>query len=204
MKVIGITGSSGSGKTTICERLNQREDTKIIDVDKIAKRLTNSETEYFLEVKNAFQNDNILLENGNLDRPKLANLIYHDNQKLQKLNEITFKHLIPQIMKEINCVKQNIKIVIIDAPLLFEAGLDQYCDITIALEASNSLKIQRICKRDNISEEVAKARLEIQQSNEFYRQKADYIIENDENTTIVELEQQLEKMIKNNFRKDQT
>jgi len=195
MKIIGITGSSGSGKTTICEILNQREDTKIIDVDKIAKRLTNSETEYFIEVKKAFQNDNILLEDGNLNRPKLANLIYQDYQKLQKLNEITFKHLIPQIMEELNQVNRKINIVIIDAPLLFEAGLEKYCDITIALEASENLKIQRICKRDKISKEVAKARLEIQQSNEFYREKADYIMVNDENITLKFLEEEINKIL---------
>ena len=63
MKVIGITGSSGSGKTTISEILGKRKDAKVINADKMAKELTNSETEYFLEIKEAFQKDNIVLGN---------------------------------------------------------------------------------------------------------------------------------------------
>lgn len=195
MKIIGITGSSGSGKTTICEILRQKKDIKIINVDQIAKNLTNSQTDYFLEIKQAFQQDDILLENDSLNRKKLAELIYHDDSKRQKLNCITFKHLVPAIMQQTNDLPDDIKIVIIDAPLLFEAGLEKYCDFTIAMQAPIELKINRICKRDHILEEVAKARLEIQQTNEFYRKNADCVIENDENTTIEMLTQRMNQIL---------
>ncbi len=195
MKIIGITGSSGSGKTTISKILSQRKDTKIIDVDQIAKNLTNSQTGYFLEIKQAFRDDDILLENGSLNRKKLAELIYHDDTKRQKLNGITFKHFVPAIMQEVNDLPDDIKMVIIDAPLLFEAGLEKYCDFTIAMQAPIELKINRICKRDHILEEVAKARLEIQQTNEFYRKNADCVIENDENTTIEMLTQRMNQIL---------
>lgn len=188
MKVIGITGSSGSGKTTISEILDKRQDTKIINADKIAKTLTNAETEYFAEIKRAFQKENILLEDGSLNRAKLADLIYHDKTSLEKLNQITFKHLLPKIADEMKQVEANIKFIVIDAPLLFEAGLDKFCDVTVAVQTSEDTKIKRICARDHISQEMAKDRLKIQKTNEFYYGKVDYVITNDEETTLEELE----------------
>lgn len=195
MKVIGITGSSGSGKTTISEILDKRQDTKVINADKIAKSLTNSETQYFAEIKDAFQKEDILLEDGNLNRAKLADLIYHDKESLEKLNQITFKHLLPKIADEMQNVEINIKFIVIDAPLLFEAGLDKFCDITVAVQTTEPTKIKRICERDHISEEMAKDRLKIQKTNEFYRGKVDYVIENDEETTLEELEGEVAEIL---------
>lgn len=195
MKVIGITGSSGSGKTTISELLGKRKDTKVINADKMAKSLTNVETEYFSEIKEAFQKDNILLENGDLNRVKLADLIYHDKASLEKLNQITFKHLLPKIAQEIQNVDETIKLIVIDAPLLFESELDKFCDATIAVETTQDVKIKRICERDKILEKVAKDRLRIQKSNEFYTQNADYVIENSENTSFETLQQEVNKIL---------
>ena len=195
MKVIGITGASGSGKTTISEILDQRPDTKIINADKMAKELTNSETEYLAEIKNVFEGKNVFFENGDLNRKALANLIYNNNAELEKLNSLTFKHLIPKIVNEINNVTSEIKIVIIDAPLLFESGLDKYCDSIITFSVPDSLKIDRICNRDNISKDTAKSRLKIQNNNDFYMAKSDYVIINDENTTIEELEHKINEII---------
>ena len=196
MKIIGITGSSGSGKTTISEILDKRQDTKVINADKIAKSLTNVETEYFAEIKSTFQKQNILLEDGSLNRAKLADLIYHDKESLEKLNQITFKHLLPKIADEMQNVETNIKFIVIDAPLLFEAGLDKFCDVTVAVQTSEDTKIKRICARDHISEEMAKDRLKIQKANEFYYGKVDYVIVNDEETSLEELERKVEEIIK--------
>lgn len=195
MKVIGITGSSGSGKTTISEILGKRQDTKVINADKMAKELTNLKTEYFSEIIAAFQNYNIVLENGNLNRAKLADLIYHDKASLEKLNQITFKHLLSKIEQEIQNLDEMIKLIVIDAPLLFEAKLDKFCDTTIAVETTQDVKIKRICERDKIPEEVAKDRLRIQKSNEFYTQNANYVIENSENTTFESLQQEVNKIL---------
>lgn len=197
MKVIGITGSSGSGKTTISEILGKRKDAKVINADKMAKELTNSETEYFLEIKETFQKDNIVLENGELNRAKLADLIYHDKASLEKLNQITFKHLFPKIAQEIQNVDETIKLIVIDAPLLFEAKLDKFCDTTIAIETTQDVKIKRICERDKISEKVAKDRLKIQKSNKFYTQNADYVIQNGENTSLESLHQKVNVILEN-------
>ncbi len=195
MKIIGITGASGSGKTTICQILDKRQDTKIIDADKMAREMTNTKTEYFSEVKKAFEKENILSEDGSLNRAKLAELIYHDKNKLEILNCLTFRHLIPKIISEIENVPEHIKTIVIDAPLLFEASLDKYCDYTVALQVPRELKINRICKRDKILENVAKERLNIQKENDYYVKKADYVIVNDENTTVKELEEKIDQII---------
>ena len=195
MKIIGITGASGSGKTTISQKFNQRKDTKVIDADKIVKEMAKPNTPYLLEIQKTFQKEAVIFENGTLNRPKLAQLIYKDEESLKKLNRITFNYLIPRIVEEIKNVSADIQRIVIDAPLLFEAHLDEYCDFTVALYVPDELKIKRICARDKISENVAKDRLKIQKSNEFYKQKADCVIINDENTSLQDLEEQVEYLV---------
>lgn len=142
-----------------------------------------------------FHEDEILLDDGNLNRAKLAKLIYENEKYLKKLNQLTFQYLIPKIVNEIKNVTNDIKIVIIDAPLLFESGLDKYCDHILTLLVPDSLKVRRICKRDGISEEIAKERLKVQNKNDFYVKKSDYVIVNDENTTIEDIEEKLNEII---------
>ena len=87
----------------------------------------------------------------------------------------------------------NIKIVVIDAPLLFEAGLDKVCDYVVALVADKELKIKRICQRDNIDEKTAESRLNIQNEDEFYTSKADFVIINSKDC---DLKNEIEKVLK--------
>lgn len=180
MKIIGITGASGSGKTTASEILNKRHDVKIINADKIAKTLNNPGTEYMKSIKNVF-GEKVILENGHLNRKELARIIYNDKGAREKLNNLTFKYVVDEILIKIEEFKKtDINFIIIDAPLLIESGLNNYCDYVIALIADDDLKIKRICKRDNIDEETAKKRLKIQHDNNFYIDNSDFYIENSE------------------------
>lgn len=194
MKVIGITGSSGSGKTTLSKILNQQEEVKVIDADKIVKQMSVPGAEYLNAIKNTFGKE-ILLDDGNLNRKELANIIYNDDKAREKLNNLTFKYVVDEILKRINNINdEKIKIVVIDAPLLFESGLEKCCDSVIALIADKKLKIKRICQRDNIDEKTAESRLNIQQTDEFYTKKADYVIINKENCDLkTEIDKILEK-----------
>lgn len=181
MKVIGITGSSGSGKTTLSKILNEREDVKVIDADKVVRELSVPGSEYLNSIKNTFGNE-IILEDGNLNRKALANKIYNDDESREKLNSLTFKYVVEEILTRIkNITDEKIKIAIIDAPLLLESGLDKCCDSIIVLIADKKLKIKRICQRDNIDEKTAESRLNIQQDDSFYIEKADHVIINKEN-----------------------
>ena len=177
MKIIGITGASGSGKTTATEILNKRHDIKIIDADKIAKTLNIPGTEYMKSIKNVF-GEKVILENGHLNRKELARIIYNDKGAREKLNNLTFKYVVDEILIKLEELKKlDINFIIIDAPLLIESGLNKYCDFVIALIADDELKIKRICKRDKLDENTAKKRLSIQQSNSFYIQNSDFYIE---------------------------
>lgn len=181
MKIIGITGSSGSGKTTLSKILNQREDVLVIDADKVVKEMSIPGTEYLNAIKNTFGTE-ILLEDGNLNRKTLASKIYSDNNARESLNSLTFKYVVDEILRRIKNVQdEKITTVVIDAPLLFESGLEKCCDSVVVLIADKKLKIKRICQRDNIDEKTAESRLNIQQEDSYYTEKADYVIVNKEN-----------------------
>lgn len=191
MKIIGITGSSGSGKSTVCEILNEKYNVKIIDADKIAKELLTSGTEYYNDVISKFGRK-ITDDVGKIDRKKLADLIYNDDKKREMLNNSTFYYVVKEIKsraKEANNVD-----IIIDAPLLFESKLDDICNSTIGVIAKESVQIERIIKRDSISKEQACKRIKAQQTNDFYMSKCTEIIEN--NNEYIETEKQIEEIAK--------
>lgn len=193
MKVIGVTGSSGSGKTTLSKILNERSEVRVIDADRVVKELSVPGTEYLNSIKETFGKD-VFLNDGNLNRKELARKIYNDNSSREKLNELTFNYIVKEIISRIEKVKEEeIRFTIIDAPLLFESGLDKCCDYVIALVADEELKIRRICKRDNIDEETAKSRLNIQNDDKYYTEKSDFVIYNKEN---FDLKMEVEKIFK--------
>lgn len=194
MKILGITGPSGSGKTTLCSLIQKNYNAFIIDADNVAKGLSsNTETEYFKEMVNLFGNE-VLKNDGSLNRKEIARIIYNDNEKRKKLNLLTFKYVVDDIGKQIKDVQgSNYSYIAIDVPLLYEAKMEKICDKVIAVIAEDKEKILRICMRDNISEELARQRLHIQNDNEFFVKKADFVIHND--GTIDKLEKSLKEII---------
>lgn len=185
MKIIGITGSSGAGKSTICEILKQKYKVKIIDADAIAKRLSIKESKYLVEIVASFGNE-ILDGKGTLNRKKLAQIIYESSEARERLNNCTFKYIKEEIEKEIKASKVD---VIIDAPLLFESGLNKWCDIVIGVISNKELQLERLIKRDNLEYHQALERLNAQKQNDFYERNCDMIIEN--NNHMSEIEEQI-------------
>lgn len=185
MKIIGITGSSGTGKTTVSKILGEYDYIEIIDCDKIAKEIAVPGNIYLETIKKEFGSEYFLVD-GNLNRRMLAETIYNNKEKLEKLNNITFKYVVEEILNQINKIKEDksIKIIAIDAPLLFESNLDKNCDYVISLVANEDIKIDRICKRDNINKEFAQKRLKIQKEDNFYTSKSDFIIENNDESNL--------------------
>lgn len=188
--IIGITGSSGAGKSTICEILQKEYNVKIINADKIAKRLSCKGTSYINEIIEKFGKD-IVDEKGELKRKKLAQIIYNNSDKRKELNNCTFKYIKKEIEEEIKEIEKN-EIIIIDAPLLFECGLDKLCDKVIGVISKRDLQIERIIARDNIDYNQAESRLNAQEDNEFYINKCDAIIEN--NNDIEDIEKKIRKI----------
>ncbi len=199
MRAIGVTGNSGSGKTLISSVLKKEYNTDIIDADKIVKEMSMQGTVYFKEIVKEFGKA-ILLENGQMDRQKLANIIFTNAKKRERLNSLTFKYVVEEIKKRISLTKNET--VIIDAPLLIESNLNEICDIVISVIADENVKIHRICKRDNIDENLAKARISAQPNNDFYIKNSDLVIVNNDDSNIEEnissIKEIIEsKMIKN-------
>ena len=190
--IIGITGGSGCGKSIICEMLQEKYDVKIIDADKISRKLSKKGSKYLNEIVEVFGQD-ILDEQGELNRRKLSQIIYTDSKKRQKLNNCTFKYIKSEIKSQIEITKE-ISTIIIDAPLLFESKLDELCDKVIGVISKRELQIQRIMTRDNITYDDAKKRLNAQQKNSFYIDNCDEIIKNNED--IFELEEDIERVAK--------
>lgn len=179
MNVIGVTGSSGSGKTTVSKLIEQEINAKIVDADRISKFLTNNETEYLQAIVGVF-GEEILLENRKLNRKKLAKIIYNDDKSREKLNQLTFKYVVDEIKKELNKVKEEkiYNTIVLDVPLLFQSGLDKECDVIIGVVAPENEKIRRICYRDRIERGQAIKRLNTQLNDEFYKQHCNFVIEN--------------------------
>ena len=192
MRVIGITGSSGSGKTTVCKIIKKLYNSEILDADKVAKELSNDvNSDYYREMVKLFGKE-CLLEDNMLNRKKIAEIIYQNKAKREGLNNLTFNYVVKKMKKDLSEIKDK-DLVIIDAPLLYEAGVDKLCDKVIAIIAEKSNKVKRICLRDGIDELFAKKRLLIQNEDDFYINKADYVIYN--NKDFKELEESIKKVL---------
>ena len=164
---------------------------KIINADKIARELSKKGTRYIADIIEKF-GKNIVDENGELKRKKLAEIIYSDPVKREELNSCTFKYIKEEIEKQIRQTEEN-KDIAIDAPLLFESGLDKICDKVIGVVSKKELQLDRIVARDNVDYDHANMRLDAQQDDEFYRKNCDMIIEN--NYDIENIERQIKEKV---------
>lgn len=195
MKVLGITGPSGSGKTTLCSIFKENYNAIVIDADSIARGLSsNPETVYFKKMVELF-GDDILNKDGTLKRKEVAAIIYNDSKKREELNKLTFKYVAQDICNQvINLRNSSYDYVVIDIPLLYEAKMENICDKVIAVIADDREKILRICSRDNISEELARQRLDIQNNNDFFIGKSDFVVHNN-GMSIDDLKKSLEEIV---------
>lgn len=170
--IIGLTGQSGSGKSVAADIL-RKNGFLVLDCDKIAHENMMPKGKAYNEIVEYF--GDIILENGEINRKILGNIVFNDGDKLKKLNEITHKYIVEIILNTIAKSNENI---VIDAPLLFEAGLEKLCHKVWAVVCPEDVRIERIVKRDGISPEGALARFKNQKSIDFYIENADIIIEN--------------------------
>lgn len=175
MKIIGITGSSGSGKTTVSKILSEELKVTTINADEIVKQMQEKGTEYYKEIIETF-GQKILQKDGSLNRKKIAQMIFQDELKKEKLDKLTYKYVVEEIKVQVKNSKEEY--IIIDAPLLIESKLNEICDTIIAVISNKEEQVKRISKRDNIEEKNAKLRLDAQKDNKFYKLNADYIVEN--------------------------
>ncbi len=180
MLIIGLTGNSGSGKSYVAS-LFEKKGIPSIDTDAIVHRLYEDNPDCINKLKSVY-GDSIILPDGTVNRKALADIVFSDSEYLRILNEIVHGFVRSEVQKKLNkFAEQNKTAVIIDAPLLFESGLDKECDLTMAVIADEGTKVERITKRDKITPEKAILRLKNQKSNEFFREKCKFIISNNGN-----------------------
>lgn len=177
MKILGITGRSGSGKGYV-SALFAEYGIPTIDSDAIVHRLYREHAACIAELTASF--GAILTDDGVIDRKKLAQIVFSDDEKLKTLNSIVHRYVAEEIKKACALFEEQGKTaVLIDAPQLYEAHLENICDLVIAVKAPEALRIERICRRDEISEEGAESRLAHQLNDSFFDERADVIIVND-------------------------
>ncbi len=173
--IIGLTGPTGSGKST-ASSLAAQKDINVIDCDKLARVAVEKGTEGLKALVKNFGNE-ILNEDGTLNRKALARIAFSSPEKTEILNKTLLPHIARLV--EDNIVKE--KLNILDAPTLFESGIDKICDKTVAVLAEKEVRLERITSRDNISGDDALLRISAGKPDEFYIQNADVCIYNNAN-----------------------
>lgn len=182
MLKVGLTGGIGSGKTVVSD-IFKRLGVQVYDADMEARILTNTSEEIKGEIKKYF-GSKVFLNDGSLDRPGLALLVFSDEKKLSHLNSIIH----PFVKKHFDDWLQNHnkgKYIIKEAAILFESESDKGLDKVITVTAPEEIKIRRVIERDNTSEERVRNVMKNQLSDEELVKRSDFIITNDGNTLVI-------------------
>lgn len=178
MKVLGITGPTGAGKTTALNAL-QSFGAHIIDADAVYHELTQRCREMQLALKARF--GDVFDRDGRLDRKKLGAIVFSDQSALLDLNEITHRFVGIEIDRQMEqAEKEGKPAVAIDAIALIESGLDRKCDAVVGVIAPEQVRIRRIMAREGITEEYARMRVAAQKKEAFFRENCTYLLENTE------------------------
>lgn len=174
-RLIALTGTTGSGKSVV-RGVFEENGYKVIDADILAREIMKNPI--VLRVVQTFFGDDVVSD-GRLDRRLLAQRAFADKDSTRLLGEITHPFITPLFLSEIEqLTAEGADKIVFDAPQLFESGLNIICDSIVAVVADEKLRLNRIILRDNLTETEAKARINAQFSDEYFRQHCDYIIEN--------------------------
>ncbi len=177
VKIIGLTGMSGAGKTTACA-IFEKEGFEIIDCDVICREIVEKGKPCLNEIVNAFGKE-ILNSDGTLCRRKMGKIVFTQKDKRESLNGIMYPYVSYIVIKRVLSAKN--RFVIIDAPTLFESGTDGLCDIVVSIVAERESLIDRIAERDGIDRNMAESRLDSQHNADFFIENSDYVIQNNNN-----------------------
>lgn len=192
MKWIGITGAIGTGKSTVAQIIRQQGH-MVLDADVVAKNQLNKNSQGYQQVLSTF-GDEILTTDKEIDKNKLAKIVFNNKIELQKLENIVH----PLVQKEIQKIKseqlvKGAKALFYDVPLLFEKHMQNQFDEVILVAAQEKNQIQRIKNRNNWSTEEITKRLSNQMKLEEKRKLSRYIVENDGD--LISLQKQIELLL---------
>ena len=170
--IIGITGGSGSGKTTLLKLLEE-QGALVLDCDAVYHELLKTDREMLSAIEARFPGTVV---SGALQRKKLGAIVFADPQALLDLNAITHAAVKKEVLRQLETAPKHCAI---DAIGLFEGGLAQLCDVTVAVTAPREDRVKRLMARDGITREYAEKRLSAQHPDEWFRERCDCTLEND-------------------------
>ncbi|MBQ2999775.1 MAG: dephospho-CoA kinase [Clostridia bacterium] len=180
IRIIGVTGPTGAGKSFLCKALSER--IPMIDADEVYHSLLIPPSECLDALRKTFGND-VFLPNGALDRTVLSEIVFSDKEKLTLLNGTVLHFVLNRIREMIADLEHSGNTcVLVDAPTLIESGFHIECDAVISVLSSPELRLSRIMTRDEISEEKASLRIAAQKDDDFYRAHSDLVLFNDGDT----------------------
>ena len=178
MKVIGITGPTGAGKTTAL-RVLEGMGALILDCDAVYHELTLSCQPMRRELEDAFGPE-IFGADGSLQRKALGAVVFDDPRALERLNAITHRYVAAAVKEEIARADREGRVAAaVDAIALMESGLAPLCDATVAVVADPETRVRRIMAREGIGEEYARLRVAAQKGQEYFEEQCDYVLRND-------------------------
>ena len=169
--IIGITGGTGCGKTTLLDLIRQAGGL-VLDCDAVYHELLRSDETLLDAIESRFPGT---VKNGILQRKVLGNIVFSDEQALADLNAITHTAIRQEILRRLESAPD---LAAIDAIALFEGRLAELCDITVAVTAPEEDRVRRLMLRDSISEEYARKRIAAQHDALWFRQRCDRVLEN--------------------------
>ena len=170
--IIGITGGTGCGKTTLLDVLREHGCT-VLDLDAVYHELLETDRQLLADIEARFPGT---VENGQLQRKKLGAIVFKDKAEMAALSRITGGAIRKEVMRRL---EEKPKLAAIDAIGLLEGGYDKLCKLTIAVTAPEEVRVQRIMARDGITEEYARTRIQAQKPQSFYSEGCDYTLVND-------------------------
>lgn len=169
--ILGITGGTGCGKTTLLQLIRQRGGL-VLDCDEIYHQLLISDRALLEALHQRFPQ---AFSDGSFDRKKLGSIVFADAQALEDLNTITHSAVRQEVERRLEDAPP---LAAIDAIGLFESGLNRLCDLTVAVTAPEEVRVQRLVQRDGISPEYARSRIAAQPSARWFAQRCDAVLEN--------------------------
>lgn len=173
--VIGITGGTGAGKTSLLRAL-QKQDACVLDCDRIYHEMLGSDESLRAALRKAFGGA-IFRADGSVDVHAIGLIVFHDKEKLTELDAIVRAHVPRECARRM--AASDKQLIGLDAIKLIECGLDAICDVTVAVTAPEGVRVKRIMARDGITEDYARSRVAAQQSEEYFRTRCDYEFVND-------------------------
>ena len=175
--ILGLTGGIASGKSTVSAYLAQNG-ALIIDADLIARQVVAKKSSGLKQIVAKFGGE-ILTASGELDRKKLGKLVFSNKELLKALTDITGPLIRAEILREIEAAKKaQVKLVVLDIPLLFETGYQTLCDKVMVVTIPSKLQLERVMKRDNLSAAEARKRIANQLPASKRNELADVLIDN--------------------------